>query len=404
MANMAGYAKSIKECNELGKPNSQQSLSVGTVSSFDPNEMIGPAGYGTRKWIQKNNTIPYTILFENKSTATAPAHIVTIADTLDMSVYDISNFGFGSFGWSDTILLPTGNKLKEFSIDTDLRPGINLITRVSGKLDTITGIIKWDFLSLNPSTMDIEEDPDLGFLPPNVTSPEGEGFVSFSVGLKPELKTSDVLKNKASIVFDANEPIITNEYINTLDIDKPDSRVLSLEATTKDNFTVSWTGTDKGSEIGTYTIYVLENDTLLRPWKNRTLETSAVFVGEPGSVYKFYSIATDNVSLMENEPLGYDAYTTVTVNIEDFEMKKAELMVYPNPATDMFMVVFPDAPCGVYIVEILGINGQTFYSEIHEDHTLSAGLRINTSGLNHGQYFVRLVYGNKSVLKKISIQ
>jgi hypothetical protein len=44
--------------------------------------------------------MPYTILFENKSEATAPAHIVLITDTLDLSVFDISEFGFSSFGWA----------------------------------------------------------------------------------------------------------------------------------------------------------------------------------------------------------------------------------------------------------------------------------------------------------------
>jgi PKD repeat protein len=404
LANQAGYAKSIKECNELAKSNSKQVMSVGAVSSFDPNEMIGPAGFGDQRWIQKNSTIPYTILFENISTATAPAHIVTIIDTLDTEVFDIRNFGFSSFGWGDTVLVPKGNTLKEFSMDVDLRPVMQLITRVSGKLDTLTGVVRWEFLSLNPSTMDIEEDPFIGFLPPNNANHAGEGFVSFFVGVRNSLATNDVLKNMAYIVFDANAPIITNEFINTLDTDKPVSQVLPLEATSKDYFTVSWIGTDKGSGIGRYAIYVLENDTLLRPWKLSTSEISATFVGEVGSNYKFYSIAIDNVSLEENDPGDYDAFTTVTVNVKEFEMKKADLMVYPNPVTDRLSVSFPNAPCGAYVVEIRSITGQIHFSEIHDDYALSNGLSINMKGLNSGHYFIRVVYGNSSITRLVIVK
>jgi hypothetical protein len=190
-----------QDCLNSFDPRYKNKKGVRAVSSFDPNEMIGPSGFGDKNYIALYNMMPYTILFENKSNATAPAHIVTITDTLNLSVFDISDFGFGSFGWSDTLFSPPGNKLKAFSMDIDMRPELELITRVSGKLDTINGVVKWEFLSLNPETMDLEEDPFLGFLPPNVKSPEGEGFVSYSVGLNKDLKTNTEIKNKASIVL-----------------------------------------------------------------------------------------------------------------------------------------------------------------------------------------------------------
>ncbi len=403
MANMGGYAKSIRECNELAKANSKNGMSVGAVSSFDPNEMVGPAGYGPERWIQKQSFIPYTILFENKSEATAPAHIVTVTDTLDLAVYDLSGFGFGAFGWGDTTLFPIGTRQKEFSMDVDLRPALNLITRVSAKLDTLTGVARWEFLSLNPSTLGLEEDPMVGFLPPNKTSPEGEGFVSFTVGMKDHLKTNDLLKNKASIVFDANAPIVTGEFVNTLDTDKPESRVLPLEATTDSRFTVTWSGNDQGSGIGSYFVYVMENDTLLRPWKMYTKETAADFSGEVGSHYKFYSIASDNVSLNEEEPGGYDAFTTVTVNVKEFDLKKEQLQVYPNPAAGQLNVRFPGAPCGVYVVELRTISGQLFFSELREDHELSAGFAIPLQGVPHGPCVVRVVFGNRQASQLITV-
>ena len=403
-ASMYDAYQADKACREAWLKKSGNKKGVAAVSSFDPNEMVGPSGHGEKNYIAKYNMMPYTILFENKSEATAPAHIVTITDTLDLSVFDISEFGFSSFGWGDTILSPPGNKLKEFSMDVDMRPELELITRISARLDTLTGIIKWEFFSLNPATMDLEEDPFLGFLPPNVSSPEGEGFVSFFVGLKEELGTNDEIRNQAAIVFDANEPIITNEYLNTLDMDAPQSQVYPLGATTGNNFPVDWSGSDQGSGIGSYTVYVLENDTLLYPWLTNTQEITAEFVGETGSVYKFYSIATDNVSHREATPEGYDAMTTVIVDVEEFELMKETINVWPNPVKNNLNVNFSNAPCGMYVVELIGANGSVKHSQLYEDRQLHTGITINMSGYPIGNYVLRLVFGNKTETRKVVVQ
>lgn len=398
-----GYEKN-KECHEAFDPKYKNRMGVNTVSSFDPNEMIGPAGFGDKHWIQKTNALPYTILFENKSTATAPAHIVTITDQLDLQKFDLSEFGFGSFGFGDTTLVPNGKKLKQFSMDIDMKPTKNLIARVSGNLDTITGVVKWEFLSLNPTTMQLEEDPMLGFLPPNNINHAGEGFVSFSVGLKKDAKTNDILRNKASIVFDANVPIITNEFVNMLDLDKPQSQVYPLDATIDSRFPLAWTGSDNGSGIATYSIFVMENDTALRPWKINTTLKTAEFIGNVGSKYKFYSIASDNVSLKEDSPSQYDASTHITVHVDEFEMKKEQMQIFPNPATEQIRITLPNAPCGIYAVELVNIAGQTVYSELHDDVSISNGLTLSLSGLNRGQYLVRMIYGHKVVTQKLMIE
>jgi PKD repeat protein len=392
------------DCYKAFDPLYKTRKGIFALSSFDPNEMIGPSGPGLEKWIQKTNYIPYTVLFENKKTATAPAHIVTVTDTLDLSKFDISEFGFGNFGWGDSIYTPNGNKLKEFSLDVDMRPGKNLVTRVSGKLDTLKGVVYWEFLSLNPVTMNLEEDPLTGFLPPNASSPQGEGFVSFSIGLKKTLVTNSQIRNKASIVFDANVPIFTNNYLNTLDLDTPQSQVFPLDGNIKSNFTVAWTGSDQGSGIRDYSIYVLENDTILSPWIINTPDITAVFHGKLGSTYKFYSIATDNVSLTEAKPAQYDASTTVTVDVEEFEMVKEKLTVYPIPANKNIKVTLSNAPCGMYVVELVGINGSLNHSQIYDDFEIQNGININVENYNPGQYILKVVFGNKTVSRKIMVR
>jgi len=253
--------------------------------------------------------------------------------------------------------------------------------------------------------MDLEEDPFIGFLPPNNSSPQGEGFVSFSVGLKKELATNAEIRNKASIVFDTNKPIITNDYLNTLDLDAPQSHVFPLKETLENHFLLEWTGSDIGSGVQHYTIYVLENDTLLYPWIRNTTALSAPFeVGETGSTYKFYSIATDNVSLIENTPNDYDATTTITVDVEEFDGAKENLTVWPNPVKDNLKVSLGNAPCGMYVVELISTNGSVKHSQLYSDMELQNGININVANCTPGQYILRVVFGNRNETRKIVVQ
>lgn len=47
----------------------------------------------------------------------------------------------------------------------------------------------------------------LGCLPPNITAPEGQGSVLFTVRQKSGLPTTREIRNRATIVFDVNPPI-----------------------------------------------------------------------------------------------------------------------------------------------------------------------------------------------------
>ncbi|MCV5960696.1 hypothetical protein OFO30_35460, partial [Escherichia coli] len=50
--------------------------------SLDPNEKLGPEGYGPEHFIGINQPIEYRINFENVATAGAPAQIIKIVDQL----------------------------------------------------------------------------------------------------------------------------------------------------------------------------------------------------------------------------------------------------------------------------------------------------------------------------------
>ena len=126
-------------------------LKPGTVeqrTSVDPNDIIGPAGFGPDQFLQADSSLFYTIRFENLATASAPAQEVVVTQTLDPDL-DFTTFEFLSFGIGGSVVnLPAGRT--SFSLRFDLRPDRNLLLDVIGDLNLETGVITWRFRSLDP--------------------------------------------------------------------------------------------------------------------------------------------------------------------------------------------------------------------------------------------------------------
>ncbi|MCA9261346.1 MAG: hypothetical protein KDA61_19155, partial [Planctomycetales bacterium] len=160
-----------------------------------------------------------------------------------------------------------------------------------------------------------------GFLPPNDDTGRGDGFVAYTIRPLAELSTGDVISQQASIVFDVNEPILTNIYTNVIDVASPTSSVDPLPAAVvSPSIDVSWSGADDagispGSGIAFFDVFVSENGGPFSRWQTRTSETSATFEGQTGNTYSFYSIAIDGVGLAELPPATFDTQTTVQAGI-----------------------------------------------------------------------------------------
>jgi hypothetical protein len=279
--------------------------------SWDPNDVVGPAGYGPERWIRRDHTtLPYTIRFENEPTAAAPAREVRISHTLDASL-DWTTFAFGDIGFGDyTLTVPPGRQT--FFTRFDLQSELGMYVDVSGDFDLTSGMASWYFAAVDPTTFDLLADPTGGFLPPNLSSPEGEGFVNFTVRARDTAVTGETITAQASIIFDNNEAIETPEYVNTLDAEPPTSGVNALPAESPPNFTVSWSGGDgAGSGVAFYNVYVSVDGGPFARWLHRTTATSATFNGEAGRHYAFYSVATDNVGWRQPTPTAAQASTTV---------------------------------------------------------------------------------------------
>jgi hypothetical protein len=306
--------------------------------AFDPNEKVGTQGVGGQHYITGEDPVNYSVFFENKPDATAPAQSVVITDQLDTSKLNISTFSLGAFSFGDTVVaVPPG--LSDYTTDVDLRPAKNLIVRINAQLNKTTGLLTAQFTSLDAGTMQPVTDPLAGFLPPNVTSPEGQGSIIFSVQPKSSLATGDEIRNRARIVFDSNAPLDTPEWLNTIDRAKPQSQVAPLPATECGSFEVSWAGTDAGDGIEFYSIYVSEDGGPYVVWQLDTTDTHTTFNGLASKSYSFYSVARDGAGNTEEAPVSSDAMTTINA---------ASLVITPPP-DKTFYTGLDATSCGLLI-------------------------------------------------------
>jgi len=309
------------------------------VNSFDPNEITGPTGYGTEGYIEANANMVYTVFFENKDSATAAANQVVVYDTLDKTKFDFSTFSFGDITIGDSTY-EIQSFAKEFRVIIDLAPRIETLVQVTGSLDTASGEIKVNYQSVDRSTLEEQEDVDLGFLPPNKNQPEGEGNFSYNVALKSTLAHDAYIENKALIFFDGNKPIATNVHSNRIDKQAPSSSVIALPAETTDsNFVVSWSGSDPGCGIQNYTVMVSVNDSDFVVWKSNTSLTSDTYFGRNKTRYAFYSIATDSLGLTEGINDEADASTYVKVNTGSIDdLMKQQIVIGTNAVSDLLTI------------------------------------------------------------------
>jgi RHS repeat-associated protein len=188
------------------------------VRPFDPNDKLGPASYG----IAPGQSLAYTIRFENIVTATASVQELIVTDQLDPDL-DWSTLTFRELGLGDQQINVAGDGL-EFTTRFIPPSNANMLTGsatgqlaidITGSLDATSGLLTWRLKLVDTLTGDFPEDALAGFLPPENGTGRGQGYVSFSIRPKPRLPLGTPLTNRASIVFDTNAPILTNQVVNS---------------------------------------------------------------------------------------------------------------------------------------------------------------------------------------------
>lgn len=295
-----------QKCPENGTrkkrdPNDDNTTQTIILASYDPNEIIGPDGVPGKKWVSVHDQLPYTILFENDSSASAPARIVRITKPIEPKE-DPSTFQLGSFGFNNqTFEIPQVRAA--YYQRLDCRDTMDLFVDLVAGYDQINNVVFWEFQTIDPITLLPPEDPYKGFLflQDSVETNYGHGFVNFSIKPRQDAETLDSIAAKAEIVFDSNELIPTNVHTNTIDAVAPQSQLLS--ATTGSDFkvTLTWTGLDdtNGCGIDYYTIYVATDEVNYTIFKDKTKRTDTTFSLPPFANYCFFILATDKVGNTE---------------------------------------------------------------------------------------------------------
>jgi hypothetical protein len=379
-------------CWQKFKKKSESKRDSRGVTSFDPNEIVGPQGFSDEHYISKNGNINYRIYFENKKTAGSSALEVFVKDTLNPTLFDFKTFSFNSISFGDTSI-NIQDYAKEFTVLVDMYPKKEIIVQVHGILDTINGAISWEFRSLDRITMELVEDPDLGFLMPNINSPEGEGNVAFSCLLKKTVTHNTLISNKATIVFDFNAPIVTNTYTNRIDASTPTSFVNPIKAVqSSKTFDISWSGSDEGCGILNYNIFVSEDNKPYELWKVANDQSTASFTGEGGKFYSFYCIASDSIGLTEGMKQSPETTTQVLVDIRPEEADlTGNLQINPNPAFTNCVIKFELRAAEKIDICIENVRGETVKAINSESFTEGQiEIPVDLHGFSAGLYFVKM--------------
>jgi hypothetical protein len=140
--------------------------------------------------------------------------------------------------------------------------------------------------------------------------------VSYTIQPKANAADGTQFTAQAAIVFDTEAPLLTNTWLNTLDLVPPTSQVSALPARTLvPSFMVNWSGSDgSGSGIASYDVYVSTDGGPYELWQDDVAATSATFTGEHNRTYRFFSVATDRVGHEQAQPLAPQATTLVDLS------------------------------------------------------------------------------------------
>ncbi|MEO5894050.1 MAG: hypothetical protein ABIQ31_27585 [Ferruginibacter sp.] len=332
-------SQSSSQCDEGGSQNGQLGCGgfedclnklkgkilewvVTAVRSIDPNTITGPKGYASPQWVSVKDKMSFRVDFENDGKlATAPAQSVYIKMPVHPS-FNINSFRLGSFGFGPYIFQVPENTTY-YTTRLDLRDSLHLFADFSAGIDIVNHQVFWSFRSIDPATGLAPVSATAGFLAVSDTGSaaltdtvaRGKGYVTFLISPDSTVvHTGDTTVATASIVFDANESVATNTWMNTVDALPPFSVVSIAGDTAGYDFPISWSGADdaNGSGVRHYDIYYSKNSGPFVILKAETDSTNLIFPGgEAGATYSFFSRATDNTGNTEAAKTSPEANTTI---------------------------------------------------------------------------------------------
>jgi hypothetical protein len=286
----------------------------------DPNDITGPEGYDdSLRWVSVNQTMNYAVRFENDPIfATANAAVVFVTVPIDDDI-DPFSFRLGVMGFGSKIIeLPSNSSFYQQRLDYSQDLGFML--DVTAGLDIPNNRFFWLMETIDPLTGQPPTDPTAGFLPVNDTlTGSGEGFILFTCKPKASTLTGEVVDHQASIVFDINEPLLTNTWSNTIDAFAPISTVTPFPDTLYTNvvpFEFSIEDDQGGCGVQFGDILLSTNNVVFYPNGLWMEEDSTALTLNWGTKYYYKIVGTDFVDNRE-EPMA-DSFYIIPQRSVDF--------------------------------------------------------------------------------------
>lgn len=303
-----GYAQ--KECDggdkNSPKQNDPTNIPSGDLTSqgklsYDPNEVIGPEGYDSVRWVSINDVLNYTIMFENDPEfATAAAQKVDVRFNFQNKAW-MKGFGIGNYSFSN-MSFPVDKPSNAYQQRIDVKDSLSFYVDLIGGLDVAKQQGFWTFTTIDPETGYAPIEAERGLLPVNDSTHVGEGAVTFQLKPYEGLKTGDTISIQANIVFDQNDTIPTNRWVNTIDAGMPESKLeAELHPTLPNTYKLTFTGKDDegGSGVRHILLYLANHNGIYEEIDTCTVDSVLLFPAEAGKQYKLYSIAVDNTGNRE---------------------------------------------------------------------------------------------------------
>jgi len=329
------------------------------IGSFDPNDKVeSNAGLITPSFIANGSALQYTIRFQN--TGSDVAFGVNVRDTLDSRV-DPSTLEIVSVSHPYQLRIENERELS------------------------------WDFSNI--------------MLPDSTTNePGSHGYIVYRIRLKADVVAGETIHNTASIYFDFNLPVVTNDAETRVEaplVILPQGLLHFWGTREEETAVLNWKVVDGNP----YKLYEVERST--------DGNSYIAAGGHPGRQNQTAYTFQDNILAFAGRPLYYrlkmiDESGKVSYSgVLHFSAKKSkvDLEVYPNPVSASSVVSFTNERSGAVELQIISAGGSVLKRTSLQ---LSAGRHtmpiMGTERLPKGLYFIRLVSDEGSATKPITIQ
>ena len=330
-------ANAQKECDggdkNPPKQKDPENIPAGDLTSqgqlsYDPNEVIGPEGYDSVRWVSINDVLNYTILFENDPDfATAAAQKVDVRFDFEDKAW-MKGFGIGGYSFSN-MSFPVAKPSNAYQQRIDLKDSLGYYVDLIAGLDVAKQQGFWTFTTIDPETGYAPWSAEMGLLPINDSTHVGEGAVTFQLKPFEGLHTGDTISIQASIVFDQNDTIPTNRWTNKIDAGMPESKLTAEQHPTLPYvFNLKFSGKDDegGSGVKHLLLYLYNHSGIYEEIDTVAVDSVLAFPVEAGKQYKLYSIAVDNTGNREPDKVEPDvilnfnqAPTDIAISVSVFQ-------------------------------------------------------------------------------------